>query len=136
MYDHKIAIVLSRDLLDWQKLNVTAFLASAVAIQFPATHGQPLVSASGTPYLPFLKHPILVYGANSPAEVRRAFERARERNVQLGVYPRTLFATKNEEENLQVVAQQADEELELVGIILYGENKQVDKALQGLKFHP
>jgi hypothetical protein len=47
MYDHKIALVLRADLLDWQKLNVTAFLASAVAIQFPETHGQPLVSASG-----------------------------------------------------------------------------------------
>ena len=40
-YDHKIAIVLSDDLLVWQKLNVTAFLASSVAIQFPETHGQP-----------------------------------------------------------------------------------------------
>jgi len=136
MYDHKIAIVLSRGLLDWQKLNVTAFLASSVAIQFPETHGQPLVSASGTPFLPFLKHPILVYGADSPAEVRKAFERARERSMQVGVYPRALFATKNEEENVQVLAQQTDEELDLVGIILYGENKQIDKALKGLKFHP
>ncbi|WP_324677982.1 DUF2000 domain-containing protein [Hymenobacter sp. GOD-10R] len=136
MYDHKIAIVLSRDLLDWQKLNVTAFLASAIAIQFPETHGQPLVSASGTQFLPFLKHPILVYGADSAAEVRKAFERAQERGVHLGVYPRPLFATKNEEENVHVLAQQTDQELDLVGIILYGENKLVDKALKGLKFHP
>ncbi len=136
MYDHKIALVLSGDLLEWQKLNVTAFLASSVAIQFPETHGQPFVTASQSTFLPFLKHPILVYRAEGPAEVRKAFERARERGVHLGIYTRTLFATKNEEENIAELRRLPDEEHELVGIVLYGENKQVDKALKGLKFHP
>jgi hypothetical protein len=136
MYDHKIAIVLSADLLDWQKLNVTAFLASSIAIQFPETHGQPFVTASHSTFLPFLKHPVLVYRAEGPGEVRKAFERARERGVHLGIYTRPLFATKNEEENLAEMARLSDEEHELVGIILYGENKHVDKALKGLKFHP
>lgn len=136
MYDYKIALVLSADLLDWQKLNVTAFLASAVAIRFPETHGQPLVSASGTTLLPFLKQPILVYRADGPAEVHKVFERARERGVPIGAYPRQLFATKNEAENLAVMAQLSDQELDLAGLVLYGENKQVDKALKGLKFHP
>jgi hypothetical protein len=131
MYDHKIAIVLSSDLLEWQKLNVTAFLASSVAIQFSETHGQAFITASKSTFLPFLKHPILVY-----SEVRKAFDRARERGVQLGIYTRPLFATKNEAENLAEMARLPDEEHELVGIILYGENKQVDKALKGLKFHP
>jgi hypothetical protein len=136
MYDHKIAIVLSSDLLEWQKLNVTAFLASSVAIQFPETHGQAFTTASKSTFLPFLKHPILVYRADGPSEVRKAFERARERGVQLGIYTRPLFATKNEAENLAELARLSDEEHELVGIILYGENKQVDKALRGLKLHP
>jgi hypothetical protein len=136
MYDHKIAIVLSGDLLEWQKLNVTAFLASSVAIQFPETHGQAFITASKSTFLPFLKHPILVYRADGPSEVRKAFDRARERGVQLGIYTRSLFATKNEAENLAEMARLPDEEHELVGIILYGENKQVDKALKGLKLHP
>jgi hypothetical protein len=136
MYDHKIALVLSADLLDWQKLNVTAFLASSVAIQFPDTHGQPFVTASGSQFLPFLKHPILVYRADDPDGVRKAFERGRERGVHIGIYPKTLFATKNETENLLEIARQTDQELELAGIVLYGDNKQVDKALKGLKFHP
>lgn len=136
MYDHKIALVLCADLLDWQKLNVTAFLASAVAIQFPETHGQPFVSASGSRFLPFLKHPILVYRADDAAGVRKAFERGRERGVHVGIYPRALFATKNEEENLAEIARHADSELDLVGLVLYGPAKEVDKALKGLKFHP
>ncbi len=135
MYDHKIAIVLSSDLLDWQKLNVTAFLASSIAIAFPATHGQPLVTASGCAFLPFLKQPILVYGAEGPTEVRKALERAQERGLHIGIYTRPLFATKNEQENIAEIARHSNQDLDLVGIILYGENKLVDKALKGLKFH-
>lgn len=136
MYDNKLALVLRADLLDWQKLNVTAFLASAVAIQFPETHGQALVSASGSTFLPFLKHPILVYQAPDAAALHKALARGRERGVHVGIYTQELFATKNEAENLAEIARHPDQELNLVGIGLYGPNKEVDKALKGLKFHP
>ena len=71
---------------------------------------------------------MLVYRAEGPGEVRKAFERARERGVHLGIYTRPLFATKNEEENVAEMARLSDEEHELVGIILYGENKHVDST--------
>jgi hypothetical protein len=135
MYDNKIAVVILNDLANWQKLNVTSFLASSVAISFPETHGAPLVSASGTPYLPFLKHPILIYSADSSEMLKRAFTRARERDLQVGIYTRQLFATKNEGENLAEIAKCTDADLDLVGIVVYGENKKVDKALDKLKFH-
>jgi hypothetical protein len=35
MYENKIAVVILDGLANWQKLNVTAFLASSVAIAFP-----------------------------------------------------------------------------------------------------
>jgi hypothetical protein len=135
MYDNKIAIVLLDGLAQWQKLNVTAFLASSVAIAFPETHGASLVSASGTRYLPFLKHPILVYTAETQEQIKRAFNRATERELHIGVYTRELFATKNEEGNLAEVAKHTDTELDLVGIIIYGENRKIDKAIDKLKFH-
>jgi hypothetical protein len=43
---------------------------------------------------------------------------------------------KGEEENLAEILKLPDEEQDLVGIILYGENKQVDKAVDGSKLHP
>jgi hypothetical protein len=33
------------------------------------------------------------------------------------------------------ISKHTDESQELTGIVLYGENKKVDKALDGLKFH-
>jgi hypothetical protein len=136
MYDKKIALVIKADLLDWQKLNVTAFLASAVAIQFPETHGQAFTNASGTTYLPFIKHPILIYKADTAEQLKRAFTRAKERELQIGIYTEPLFSTKNEEGNHIEIAKHTDDDMPLVGIVIYGENKRVDKALDGLKFHP
>lgn len=135
MYENKIAVVILSSLAQWQKLNVTAFLASSVAIAFPETHGAPLVSASGTQYLPFLKHPVLIYAAETDEQIKRAFNRATERELHVGVYTNGLFASKNEEGNLTEVAKHTDLELDLVGIIIYGENKKVDKAIDKLKFH-
>jgi hypothetical protein len=136
MYDNKVAMVILEDLPDWQKLNVAAFLASAVAVNFPETHGRPFISGSQTEYLPFIKHPILIYQAQNPGQINKAFNRAKERNLHIGIYTRPLFATKNEEQNLQEIAKYTDEEQDLVGIVIYGENKSVDKALKELKFHP
>ena len=135
-YTNKIALVVRHDLLDWQKLNVVSFLASSVAIRFPETHGRPFINASGSKYLPFIKYPMLIYQAGSKEEINKAFHRAKDRDLAIGIYTEPLFATRNEEENLTEIAKFTDEEQPLVGIIVYGDSKKVDRALKGLKFHP
>jgi hypothetical protein len=135
MYDNKIALIIKNDLQSWQKLNVASFLASSIAIKFPDTHGNDFINASGSAYLPFIKHPILIYKAESEAEIKRAFNRAKERELHIGIYTEPLFATKNEEENHIEIAKNSDENQVLVGIAIYGENKKVNKAIDGLKFH-
>ncbi len=46
IFENKIVIVLLEGLLQWQELNVTAFLASAIASHFPETMGKEFVDAS------------------------------------------------------------------------------------------
>ena len=135
MYENKIAVVILNDLATWQKLNITAFLASSVSIAFPDTHGAALVSASGTSYLPFMKQPVLVYAVETEEQLQRAFNRAKERELEIGIYTKELFATKNEEQNLIEIAKHTDGNLNLAGILIYGENKKVDKAIDKLKLH-
>lgn len=135
MYDKKVAVVIKDDLLPWQKLNVVAFLAGSIAIKFPETHGEEFVTADNVHFLPFSKHPVLVYKADTTEKIQRAFQRARDRELAVGIYTEPLFATKSGEENVVEIAKHSVAELDLVGIIVYGENKKVDKALDGLKFH-
>jgi len=133
MNENKIVLVIKNDLLIWQKLNVASFLASAIAIQFPDTHGRPFVTASSGEYLPFIKYPILIYKADSESELDRAFERAKSRQLHIGIYTQELFATRNEEENLFQISRFRDEEQPLVGLAIYGDAKKVSKAIDGLK---
>ncbi|WP_114939982.1 DUF2000 domain-containing protein [Mucilaginibacter endophyticus] len=112
----KIAIVIKDQLAAWQKLNVTAFLASSVAIAHPDTHGAELITASGNNYMPFMKYPVLVYKADTDAQLQRAFNRAKERGLHIGIYTQRLFATKNETDNLSEIARHTDADLDLVGI--------------------
>ncbi len=134
-FENKIAIIIKNELLNWQKLNIASFLASSVAIKFPKTHGKSFINALKSEYLPFIKQPILIYQADDQAQIDRAFTRARQRELHLGVYTNSLFSTKNEEENHIEKGKLTDENQTLIGIIIYGENKKVNKALNGLKFH-
>lgn len=135
MYDKKVAIVIKDDLLIWQKLNVVSFLAGSIAIEFPETHGEDFVTADNVRFLPFIKNPTLIYKAETQEKLQRAFLRSKDRELSIGIYTKPLFDTRSGEENILEIAKQTTDNLDLVGFIVYGENKKVDKALDGLKFH-
>jgi len=114
-FDTKIAVVLRDDLAVWQKANVTAFLVSGVAGTNPDTVGEPYRDASGNEYLPMFVQPVLVYEADAAA-LRRAYERAMDRDVVPAIYTNELFATGHDEANRAAVAAVRAEDLDLVGI--------------------
>jgi hypothetical protein len=134
-YENKVAIILRYDLSGWQKLNVTSSLAASVAISFPEIHGEPFSNKSGDEYLAFVKQPMLIYKAESDNDITRAFNRAKERNLQIGIYPEALFSTKSAEENHRVIKDFNIEEQSLAGLVIYGETKKVYKALDKLKLY-
>ena len=134
-FDTKLAVVLRDDLAVWQKTNVTAFLVSGVAATQPGVVGEPYRDASGNEYLPMFVQPVLVYEADAAA-LRRAYERAMSREVELAVYTQELFETGHDEANRAAVAAVSEDELDLVGIALRTERKLVDKVVDRLGFHP
>jgi hypothetical protein len=133
-FDTKIAVVLRDDLAMWQKANVTAFLISGIAGNNPETVGEPYRDASGNTYLPMFRQPVMVYGAEA-AGVRRAYERAMQRGVELAIYTNELFTTGHDDANRAAVASVAAEDLDLVGIALRAERKLVDKVVDKLRPH-
>ena len=134
-FDTKLAVVLRDDLAVWQKTNVTAFLVSGIAATEPGVVGEPYRDASGTEYLPMFVQPVLVYEADSAA-LRRAYERATNRDVKLAVYTSELFETGHDEANRAEVARVTADGLDLVGIAFRAERKVVDKIVDRLRLHP
>jgi hypothetical protein len=134
-FDTKIAVVLREDLAVWQKANVTAFLVSGIAGTSPETVGEPYVDGTGNGYLPMFRQPVLVYGADAAA-LRRAYERAMSRNVELAIYTHELFTTGHDDANRAAIAAVPAGELDLVGIAMHAERKLVDKIVDRLRPHP
>ena len=74
-FDTKIAIAVRADLEPWQKLNVTAFLASGIAAGAADVMGKPYEDGSGNTYLELFRQPVVVYAADGPA-LSQAHQRA------------------------------------------------------------
>jgi hypothetical protein len=134
-FDTKIAIVLREDLLGWQRLNVTAFLASGITAAHPQLVGEPYRDADGTTYLALLGQPVMVLEGSAPL-VREAHQRAVRRDLPVAVFTADMFATGNDEDNRSVVRAVAGEDLDLVGIAVHGPRNAVDKVTKGARMHP
>ena len=134
-FETKIAVVVRDDLLPWQRLNVTAFLASGITAANPQLVGEPYADADGTPYLPLLGRPVLVFEAGAEV-LRAAHGRAVGRGLQTAVFTAGMFATGHDAANRAVVAAVAGADLDLVGLAVHGPRNAVDKTLKGARAHP
>nr|WP_184756544.1 DUF2000 domain-containing protein [Streptosporangium album] len=134
-FDTKSGIVVRADLAAWQKLNVTAFLASGVAGGGPQVMGEPYADGSDNRYLAMFRQPVLVYAAGT-AGLRGAHARAVTRGLDVAVYTEELFKTDHDEDNRAAVRAVPAGELRLVGIAVHGPRNAVDKVLKGLALHP
>ena len=132
-FSTKIAMVIERGLLPWQELNVTAFLASAIAHRFPKTMGPEFKDASKVNYLAIFRQPVLIFQGKS-SKLRKVYRKARENKLWVGIYSRPIFETQGKD-NLKAVAVVKEEEQDLVGVVIYGKLKLVDKCTKNISLH-
>ena len=134
-FDTKIVVAVREDLATWQKLNVTAFLASGVAAGVAEVAGKPYEDGSGNRYLEMFRQPVLVYTGPAQA-LAAARERAMARGLPTAIYTEELFSTGDDDANRAAVRAVAAESLVLAGLAVYGPRNVVDKVCKGLVLHP
>lgn len=134
-FDTKMAIVIRDDLLPWQGLNVTAFLAGGLAGRDPNILGAAYADADGTDYAPLIREPIFVL-AGTAETLQRTRRRAVDRGLIPAIYTVQMFSTDHDDANRAAVAAVAADALDLVGVAVHGPRKPVDKVINGLKRHP
>jgi len=134
-FETKIAIAVRADLPVWQKLNITAFLASAIAGADRELIGQAYEDGSGMHSLAMFRQPVLVFAA-SAEDLTKAHSRMRERNLPFALYTEEMFATGHDEANRAAVKAVTTEALKLVGLALHGDRKDVDRVVKGMSLHP
>lgn len=134
MFDTKFAIVLREDLATWQKLNVTAFLATGIAGQKPEIIGEAYRDGAGNVYNALSVQPIIVLSADG-ATLGQIQRRAIEREVQTSLYVDAMFSTGHDSANRAVVAETRPEDTSVAGIAVHAHKKLVDKITKGAKLH-
>lgn len=133
-FSTKIAILLRDDLEPWQRLNVTAFLASGVAGSDSDLIGEDYQDADGTRYLPMFRQPVLVF-AGDKETLAAAHTRALRRNLPMAIFTADLFYTGNDRDNRAAVRAVPADQLNLVGLALLGPKNAVDRVLAGARLH-
>jgi hypothetical protein len=134
VFDTKVAILVLEDLAVWQKLNVTAFLATGIAGAAPEAMGEPYEDAAGRRYAALLGQPILIFAA-TPQALLRAWRNGIERGLTSAVYVRAMFATGHDAANRAAFKAEPADAPDLVGIALRGPRKDVDKATKLASLH-
>jgi hypothetical protein len=134
VFDTKLVVILRDDLPTWQKLNATLFMVSGIAATDPTTVGLPYADGSGNQYLPMFRQPGLVFAASAD-ELRRAFDRARQNEVEMAIFTDELFSTGHDDANRAAVRAVPEDALSLVGIAFRTDRKRANKVVKGLKLH-
>ncbi|WEB46086.1 DUF2000 domain-containing protein [Streptomyces yunnanensis] len=116
-------------------MNVTAFLVSGLGTELPEVLGEPYADADGTPYLPMFRQPVLVFEADKET-LTAAHGRALARALPRSVFTSDLFATGNDRDNRAAVRAVPGDQLDLVGLAVYGPRNAVDKVIKGARMHP
>jgi hypothetical protein len=134
-HETKIAIVVRADLATWQKLNVTAYLASALAAGREGVIGEPYEDASGQRYLAMFGLPVLVFEATA-GQLDAVRRRCHDRDLRVGIFTDELFGTDHDAANRAAVRAVASDKLTLAGLAVHDRRATVDKVLKGLRLHP
>ncbi|MFF3459304.1 DUF2000 family protein [Streptomyces sp. NPDC002730] len=134
-FETKIAVLLRDDLESWQRLNVTAFLVSGLGTASPEVIGEPYTDADDTSYLPMFRQPVLVFEGTKET-LTAAHGRALSRSLPSAVFTSDLFSTGNDRDNRAAVRAVRKDQLDLVGMAVYGPRNAVDKVLKGARMHP
>jgi hypothetical protein len=134
-FDTKIAIAVRADLQQWQKLNVTAFLASGIAASTGEVIGKPYEDDSGNTYLELFRQPVVVYAADA-GTLSQAHQRALTRQLPMAIYTVDMFTTGNDDDNRAVVRAVPAAELDFAGLAVHGPRNAVDKIFKGATLHP
>lgn len=134
MFDTKIALIVRNDLLDWQKLNVTAFLTSGVLSADPDLLGERYEDADGRTYRSLIIQPMIVLVADG-AGLKRIHARALTRGVDMAIYIEEMFSTGHDAANRAAVREYGTDDLNLVGVAVCDEKKTVDRITKGAKMH-
>lgn len=125
----RVIVVVREDLESWQVGNtighISAFLGNHMKDQFSTA--KDFITSDKNLYPRNSQYPIIIKKAKSSEQLKNLIQKARDQKLLHHGFMKEMI-TFNEDEPLQeVLGQQTDDEVELFGVGIFGENEEVAK---------
>ena len=125
-FSKKIAIVLRKDLENWQALNTTAhisaFLGNKIKDDFDS--GEYFTTKDSKNHPRNSQYPIIVLAAN-PGQLMGLMENVRQSGLLYHGFIQEMIETTNDNEIVEILKDKNDSEIEYLGIGIFGDNNKV-----------
>lgn len=125
-FSRKMVIVVNKDLQEWQVLNtvghVSAYLGNKMNSSFDT--GESFDSKDGIPHPRNTQYPIIVLSAGSE-QLKNLAAKVRVSGLLYHGFIREMIETTNDKEIEKILSQKSEEEIEYLGVGIFGTNEEV-----------
>jgi len=123
-FSRRFSIVLNKNNETWQSMNavghISAYLGNRITQPFDT--GDFFFTKDEVSYPRNSQYPIIVLTAN-PSQLKNLLQKAREAQLLTIGFIREMIETTNDKEIEALLIEKADNEIELLGVGLFGENE-------------
>jgi lysyl-tRNA synthetase class 2 len=127
-FDNRIAIVINKDLENWQIANaishISAYLGHKLDEKFGT--GENFVTKDGKNHPRNSQYAIVILAAN-PGQMANFMQKVRESGLLYHGFIKEMIETTNDNEITEILAEKSDAEIEYLGVGIFGDNETLRK---------
>lgn len=134
-FNHRISIVINRELPSWQVLNtvahISAYFGNQLGVEFDT--GENFTSRDGVLFPRNSQYAIIALAANSDQIPAFAETVRSAQGVKSMFFIREMVETTSDEEIAEMLSQKNGNEIELLGVGIFGDNQIVKELTKAFK---
>lgn len=131
-FNQKIAIVVREDLPSWQVMNTVAHVSGYLGNKITTfLSDETFITSDGQNHPRNSQYAIIIL-KNTEKGLRKFMRRVRESNLLYHGFIREMIETTDDSEIQQILGSKKDEEIEYLGIGIFGPIERVNELTQGM----
>lgn len=134
-FKHRVSIVVDKSLPAWQVLNtaahIAAYFGNRMGEQFGT--GESFRTKGNVQYPRNSQYPIIILSASSEQMPVLANAVRKAKDIQGMYFIREMIETTNDDEIVQRLAAKSSNDVEILGVGIFGENQRVKDLTKGFR---
>lgn len=124
---------------NWQLMNTVAHLNAAFGARKGMNSGmfyQDQIITNDKVSLPLnIQHAIMIKQADASGKLLNLVTKAKEAGLDVSVFTREMLITTNDKKVVEMTAEKSAADLEMLGVLVYGDKAQVEELTKEFKLY-